>query len=703
MSERYTRLFSLPENLYSDSSPVVIAAGALLKDNQSGRVLAQLKLRSVSTPKIKAVTVRIIMKDVTGKPLGSAVEHQYLDINIARDEEFGQKVPVILPDNTTRGIDVSVVQVIFDNNRILNTDGGAWIPLVAPTRLRSALGDGELEKEYKRKFGSSCEYLPCEQNGLWYCSCGALNLKQESSCRKCNRQLATLLAVDLDALRKEKDARLAREAAEAAKARAEAAKARAEAEAKRKKAIKIGIIVALVALVVGSISAVILTKPARVIKEADEIVAASGDYMAAVALLDELNKPKKTAEARQGYIDAMESEIQALIDEKDYPAALNLIEKYSILETAEKNIKHIQTFCLHDLEDTAKADATCTADGYDRKTCTICGCVKEKTFKALGHKFTSEVTKESTCTEHGTEVFTCSVCNEEETKELDLLPHDYKDTVTKQPTCTETGTKLSVCKTCNDSKEENIPMAAHSNKDKILVAATCTAKGSKQTVCSVCGKEEAEVAIAALGHDYSRNIAAANSCTTDGQAKFTCTRCNDSYTEVIKATGHNWKAATCTAPKTCSGCGQTEGSALGHSWTVSGKGMKCTRCSLTRMPEFNYTSSVPFAYEHWNESGKLLHGTAYFTSTRAEARMPSSGPAKPVVNVYFSGYTDGDFVIEIFHFILYDEAGNVLDESYDMLSNMDPGPFEIRALFGGVHDSYTITEDQTYKVKIVVK
>jgi len=37
MNERYTRVFSLPENLYATGSPVVIAAGALLKDNQTGK------------------------------------------------------------------------------------------------------------------------------------------------------------------------------------------------------------------------------------------------------------------------------------------------------------------------------------------------------------------------------------------------------------------------------------------------------------------------------------------------------------------------------------------------------------------------------------------------------------------------------------------------------------------------------------------
>ena len=33
MAERYTRLYTLPENLYTEGAPLVIAAGALLKDN----------------------------------------------------------------------------------------------------------------------------------------------------------------------------------------------------------------------------------------------------------------------------------------------------------------------------------------------------------------------------------------------------------------------------------------------------------------------------------------------------------------------------------------------------------------------------------------------------------------------------------------------------------------------------------------------
>ena len=57
MSERYSRLFSLPTNLYAIGSPAIIVAGALLKDNQTGKVLAQLKIQNITTNPIKAVTV----------------------------------------------------------------------------------------------------------------------------------------------------------------------------------------------------------------------------------------------------------------------------------------------------------------------------------------------------------------------------------------------------------------------------------------------------------------------------------------------------------------------------------------------------------------------------------------------------------------------------------------------------------------------
>lgn len=46
---------------------------------------------------------------------------------------------------------------------------------------------------------------------------------------------------------------------------------------------------------------------------------------------------------------------------------------------------------------------------------------------------------------------------------------------------------------------------------------------------------------------------------------------------------HSWKAASCTAPKTCSACGKTEGSPSGHKWkdATCTKPKTCSACGKT--------------------------------------------------------------------------------------------------------------------------
>lgn len=46
---------------------------------------------------------------------------------------------------------------------------------------------------------------------------------------------------------------------------------------------------------------------------------------------------------------------------------------------------------------------------------------------------------------------------------------------------------------------------------------------------------------------------------------------------------HQWKEATCTKPKTCVACGDTEGEALGHDWTepTCTQSSRCSRCQKT--------------------------------------------------------------------------------------------------------------------------
>ena len=231
MSERYARLFSLPENLYQPGSPVMILAGALLKDNQTGGILALMKFKNVGEKPIRGLKVRFFPQDLTGIDLDQPLEHQYLDLNAARDGEFGQKEPVALPNAVTRAFRVEVYQVVFADGTLWNQEQSQWSPMPPLQALETALGDKELCKEYQILYGANCRIMPQEDKGLWRCTCGAWNMESEANCHACGKNLDQLKALDLEQLKASRDARLAREQQAMAAQQAAASQAAASAPA----------------------------------------------------------------------------------------------------------------------------------------------------------------------------------------------------------------------------------------------------------------------------------------------------------------------------------------------------------------------------------------------------------------------------------------------------------------------------------------
>lgn len=225
MSERYTKLFQLSENLYAEGSPVIIAAGALLKDNQTGRVIAQLKLRNISPKIIKAATVSLFPLNTVSKPLGEAIRYEYLDLSSTRDTDFGSKSAIPLPDTTTRSFSVAVAEVIFTDNSVWNADDAAWETLKSPEALTSRL-DSEMVKQFRLEYGSGAKNFLLEQKDLWHCVCGAVNRQGETECHSCRKPIYDLKKLDLGALKEHKEQRLVKEQEQAAEKAAATRKTR---------------------------------------------------------------------------------------------------------------------------------------------------------------------------------------------------------------------------------------------------------------------------------------------------------------------------------------------------------------------------------------------------------------------------------------------------------------------------------------------
>lgn len=346
MSERYTRLFSLPENLYAEGSPVVIAAGALLKDNKTGKILSQLKLRNIQQKEIKAATISLMPLDTLGNPLGEAISHQYLDLTVRWDQDFGQKTPIPMPDATTRSFAVTVEKVVFPDLTTWTSAGNTWDKLQEP-RYLSSLYDLDLVQQFRMEYGTDCINQLLEEKDVWHCVCGALNKREESNfCYKCGKSLASLQAIDMEAMQRRKDERIAQERKEAA----EAAQRRAvESKIRRKKALIVGAATILL------VAVAMMIRPA-IIRAMDYKNAVAllnqGNYEDAIAAFEELGDYKDAPTKKDGAIyqknQVTYQKAMTLFQEKKYEKAIEVFRTIIDFEDSEQQILNVQNAILEE-------------------------------------------------------------------------------------------------------------------------------------------------------------------------------------------------------------------------------------------------------------------------------------------------------------------------------------------------------------------
>ncbi len=236
---------------------------------------------------------------------------------------------------------------------------------------------------------------------------------------------------------------------------------------------------------------------------------------------------------------------------------------------------------------------TCTTEGYTTYTCHCGDSYIADKVPALGHSFGNwETTKEATCTANGEQRRDCRNCDHFETKVIAATGHNYQATITK-PTCTEGGYTTYTCH-CGDSYvADKVPATGHSFGEWTTTKeATCTANGEQRRECKNCDHFETKT-IAATGHSYQATVTKPT-CTAEGFTTYTC-HCGDSYVaDRTPATGHTFgqwytvKEATCTATgeqrRDCANCDRFETKAIaatGHSYTSVVTKPTCTAEGFT--------------------------------------------------------------------------------------------------------------------------
>lgn len=310
MNERYVRLYKLPENLYIDDAPIIIAAGALLKDNRNGKVLVHLKLQNLNSLQLIACKVSIRAFDPSGAELPGIEGYSYLDLMISYGETFGSDDPIYLPDNTTRNISVAIIQAVYKGGEIWQHSVEEWSPVFQyRQRIEDQFSDIELQKQYAFEVGGNCKYIPTVDDKLFLCTCGAINLLKSETCFKCKRDFSSLIfALEPIKLKEKKDARLAKEESHRLEQERKLAEERkslaAEAERQqiatmvaKKRARYIANILGAATII--GITIVIVAKqviiPLNTYRAAKELLA-NRDYNGAIELFTELGEYKDSPE-----------------------------------------------------------------------------------------------------------------------------------------------------------------------------------------------------------------------------------------------------------------------------------------------------------------------------------------------------------------------------------------------------------------------
>lgn len=199
--EKYSRVYYSNDYLYLEQSPVVILAYAILKNNFTNEIIGQIKLKSISDKKIKTVEVELELYDSAGKMQKEKVSHEFLDLNVLKNTEFGSKEAIELPYNNSRSFKVNVKKVVFYDGETWNNKK-SYYKLEKQQRLDSILNSVELSY-FRKKYGDTFSYIPIKEKNIWMCSCGNINTIEEEKCSNCNIDKNTIFNIKYDDIKKE--------------------------------------------------------------------------------------------------------------------------------------------------------------------------------------------------------------------------------------------------------------------------------------------------------------------------------------------------------------------------------------------------------------------------------------------------------------------------------------------------------------------
>lgn len=144
--ERYSTLWRMPENMHSPDSPVIVRAGAILKDNETSNTLIQLKIENICDKIIRSLKIKFNTLNIEGQVIQAGIEHQYFNISADYKDTFGQNSPVVVNNNPICSFEIADIVVMFDNNVWTSTE--KYRPVTNPEEYIIHISNNELFSKF---------------------------------------------------------------------------------------------------------------------------------------------------------------------------------------------------------------------------------------------------------------------------------------------------------------------------------------------------------------------------------------------------------------------------------------------------------------------------------------------------------------------------------------------------------------------------
>ena len=204
---------------------------------------------------------------------------------------------------------------------------------------------------------------------------------------------------------------------------------------------------------------------------------------------------------------------------------------------------------------------TCTLPFARRYYCYECGAYKYEYVSApVGHDYVKDkVIQEADCTHPEITQYSCSKYDKDPSKNkcdgtyshkkteqtAPALGHAYTSSVTKEPTCTENGVRTHTCSRCGDSYTETISKTGHKHTEiRGDKEASCTVDGyTGDTYCTDCGtKIKTGKTIPKTGHTWTKgDVVKEATCSEEGKRIYICSTCHEEKEEPIAKKAHTWE------------------------------------------------------------------------------------------------------------------------------------------------------------------